>query len=112
MKKNMKTKSKITKKAPKRVKSQKSKRGKIMPLILFGMMIFCSAAFVGLFMNAVLTLLYFLVLIFMLFIGAIFSLSFTALIYKKYKKIIDEYMWIFITIYLFTWIVFLSGIMT
>ena len=29
MKKNIKTKSKITKKAPKRVKSQKSKRGKI-----------------------------------------------------------------------------------
>jgi hypothetical protein len=85
---------------------------KIIPLVLFGMVIFCSAAFVGLFMNAVITLPYFFVLIFMLFIGAIFSLSFTALIYKKYEKIIEEYMWIFIIIYLFTWIVFISGIMT
>ena len=85
---------------------------KIIPLILFGIMIFCSAAFVGLFMNAAVTLPDFFVLIFMLFIGAIVSLSFTALIYNKYEKIIEEYMWIFITIYFFTWIVFLSGIMT
>ena len=85
---------------------------KIIPLVLFGMVIFCSAAFVGLFMNAATTLPYFFVLIFMLFIGAIVSLSFTALIYNKYEKIIEEYMWIFIIIYLFTWIVFISGIMT